>query len=158
MGKSNLIVLPSRNELNARKSWVAYIRIVLLAILLLLVAVPLSWSLHWIAGLFVLAGSALFIGYHILHLRSYELYFDDEGIWIYSGVFPWQRGVHGIKWRDVDGAYWRPTFLSWLFKSYSLGVKHRFEAYGGIHMDHVARGNEAVMKINARHGELIGDA
>jgi len=145
----------TKNELSAKKSWVAYLRIVGLAVLLLIIATPVCWYIHWIVGVAALVGSLLYIGYQVLYLRSYKLYFDDEGIWIYSGVFPWQKGHRGIKWRDVEVASWRANFWSWLFKSYYISVKHRFDIYGALSLEHVARGDKAAMEINNRHRELI---
>jgi hypothetical protein len=137
MDSDNVIAFPSKGEWIAKKSWVAYIGVGLIALLLFFIAVPVAWSIHWIAGLIVLVVSALFVGYRVLLLRSYELYFDDVGIWVSSGVFPWEQGVYGVKWRDVDSAFWTPTFWSWLFKSYSIEVKRRLETYSGIYLEHM---------------------
>ena len=155
MDSDNVVVFPSTHEWIAKKSWVAYFGVVLTALLLFIVAVPVAWYIHWIAGLVALVASVFFVGYRVFLLRSYELYFDDVGVWVSSGVFPWEQGVYGVNWRDVDSAFWTPTFLSWLFKSYSINVKRRLETSSGIYLEHMARGNEVAMKINSRHQELV---
>lgn len=139
-----------------KKSWTAYVRATLAGIVLCLVVTPIMWAGgHPIAGIAVLVASLAFVVYRYLYLKSFHLYFDDSGVWIYSGVFPWDRGSYGMNWRDIEGAVFQKSMRSWLFKSYSISVRHRFDKSGVINFEHCSRGHEAVMAINERHDELI---
>ncbi|MBH9551977.1 hypothetical protein [Inhella gelatinilytica] len=137
------------------KSWTAYVGTVLLALVLLPIAVWPAWQAHWAVGLGVLALVLAWVVYKVLTLRSFRLYYDDVGVWVYSGVLPWNRGVAGVKWRDLDEAVYFQTFWSWLFKSYRMRIAHRFTKSSEIVLSHMAHGNESVMAINGRHHEMV---
>lgn len=137
------------------KSWTAYVRVVLIGIVLLLVVTPLAFSASVVAGIVVLAVSLAFIVYQFLLLKSFHLYFDDVGVWVYSGVLPWNKGVAGVKWRDLDEAVYFQSMSSWLFKSYSIRIGHRFTKSSEILLSHWGSGHEAVMSINGQHQELV---
>lgn len=155
MDQDNTSAITSNSKPLGGKSWTAYIGVGLAAFFLFLGAVPLAWSASWVAGLVVLVVSVLFVGYWVLVLRSYALYYDDVGVWVYSGVLPWNKGVAGVKWRDLDEAVYFQTLWSWLFKSYSMRIGHRFTKSSEIFLTHMARGHESVMEINSQHQELI---
>lgn len=137
------------------KSWTAFIGITLAMLLLFPVLVIIAWSASWIAGLIVLVISILYVIYKVLVIRSYRLYHDEVGVWVYSGVLPWKKGVAGVKWRDLDEAVYFQTLWSWLFKSYSMRIGHRFTKSSEIFLSHMARGHNSVVEINSRHQELI---
>lgn len=137
------------------KSWTAFIGITLAALLLFPILVIIAWSASGIAGLVVLVLSVLYVTYKVLVIRSYKLYQDDVGVWVYSGVLPWKKGVAGVKWRDLDEAVYFQTLWSWLFKSYSMRIGHRFTKSSEIFLSHMARGHNSVVEINSRHQELI---
>lgn len=88
-------------------------------------------------------------------MKSFHLYFDDVGVWVYSGVLPWNKGVAGVKWRDLDEAVYFQSMGSWLFKSYSIRIGLRFTKSSEILLSHWARGNEVVMEINGQHQALV---
>ena len=75
------------------KSWTAYAGVLALAALLFLVALPLAFRWNELAAAAVLGLSALVVGYRFLLVRSVQLYYDDIGVWVVSGVLPWARGV-----------------------------------------------------------------
>lgn len=139
------------------KSWIAYIGVGVrtLIIIALFVALiywqPDYWAIA--TGLLVLA--LLLIGYRIAWLRSFRLYYDEAGVWIFSGILPWKRGVRGVKWRDLDEAVFINSFWSWLAGSYSVVLKHRFTKDMEIAEDTMARGKEAVLTINQQHRQRI---
>jgi hypothetical protein len=137
------------------KSWTAYVRVVLLGLVLLGLATPLAWAAATGAGILVLLASLGFLVYKVLLLNSYHLYMDDIGVWIFSGVFPWNKGVAGVKWRDLDEAVYFQSMGSWLFKSYSIRIGHRFTKSSEILLSHWARGHEAVMHINGQHQQRV---
>jgi hypothetical protein len=115
------------------KAWTAYIGPLLAAVVLVfLLRLAFNYSEAAAAG--VLAVGTLLIGYRVLMLRSVQLYYDDVGVWLYSGILPWSKGVRGVKWRDMDEAVYIQSFGSWLL-----------------------RGREAVAVINQHHQRLIGE-
>jgi uncharacterized membrane protein len=152
------------NELSAaahgvplcRKAWTAYINCFLLAVVMVFV-LRLAFNHSQLAAAGVLAGSTLLIGYRVLLIRSVQLYYDDTGVWLYSGVLPWQRGVRGLKWRDLDEAFYVQSFRSWLLRSWKIRVGHRFTEASAIVLSNMARGREAVAIINERHQLMLRD-
>lgn len=137
------------------KSWTAYIGITLLSLLILIPIAIASWGISWLLGLIVSTVMLIFIAYQVLLTRSYNIYLDDIGIWVYSGILPWDKGVTGVKWRDLDEAVYFQTFWSWLFKSYSVRIGHRFTKSSEIFLTHMHRGDDTAMKINGLHHELV---
>jgi hypothetical protein len=137
------------------KSWLAYAGLAVLAVLLLFGLLPLAFLWNQAAAAAVLAGSALLLGYRFLLVRSVQLYYDDVGVWLYSGVLPWKKGVSGVKWRDMDEATFSPGFWSWMTGSYTVRIGHRFTKENEIVLTNIARGKDAVATINARLQELI---
>ena len=155
MDQDNSATVSSGNASLGEKSWTAYVRVILMGIVLLFIATPMAWSASATAGVIALVASLLFMVYKFLHLKSFYLYFDDVGVWVYSGVLPWKKGVVGVKWRDLDQAVYFPSMGSWLFKSYSIRISHRFTKSSEILLSHWARGHEAVMVINEQHQALV---
>ena len=139
----------------ATKSWLAYAGLALVAAILFFGLLPLAFLWHDWAALAVLVLSALFVGYRFFGLRSAILYCDDVGVWVTYGVLPWQKGVSGVKWRDMDEASYTPGFISWLTGSYRLRIGHRFTKSSEIVLTNMARGRGAVATINGRHQDMI---
>jgi hypothetical protein len=137
------------------KSWTAYVRPVFINVLLALVLVPAVWSASMLASGILFALLAGVLVYRCLSLKSYHLYFDEHGVWVYSGILPWNKGCRGVKWRDLDGASFHQSIGSWLFKSYSVHIGHRFTKSSEILFSHCVRGNEVASAINGQHGELV---
>jgi hypothetical protein len=136
------------------KSWTAYIGTVLLA-LMALAMLRLAFEFNQLAAAGVMLLSVLVVGYRVLLIRSYQLYYDDVGVWLSSGILPWSKGISGVKWRDMDEATFVPNFFSWLFKSYTIRIGHRFTKSSEIVLTGMARGKDAVTTLNTRHQELI---
>jgi hypothetical protein len=155
MEEDNGPAISSGATLLCCKSWTAYVGIALLALILFFGALPLAFMWNQIAAGCVLALAALIVGYRILLMRSYRLYYDDIGVWLYSGILPWKKGIVGVKWRDMDEATFVQTFWSWLFKSYAIRVGHRFTKSSELFMSSMARGKDAVVTLNAQHQHLI---
>ncbi|MET3130382.1 hypothetical protein AAKU55_000635 [Oxalobacteraceae bacterium GrIS 1.11] len=154
MSEDNASTIGPGATLLCSKAWTAYIGTFLLALLLFGVLwLALRWNELAAAG--VLAGSALLIGYRVLLIRSYQLYYDDAGVWLNAGILPWNKGISGVKWRDMDEATFVPDFWSWLFKSYTIRIGHRFTKASEITLTSMARGKDAVIALNARQQEMI---
>jgi hypothetical protein len=137
------------------KSWLAYVGLAVLAALLFFGLLPLAFMWNQAAAAAVLVVSALLVGYRFLLVRSVQLYYDDVGVWLYSGVLPWKKGVSGVKWRDMDEATFVNGFWSWATRSYTVRIRHRFTKDSEIVLTNIARGKDAVATINARLQQLI---
>jgi hypothetical protein len=138
------------------KSWLAYTGVVLLAAVLFGVLLPLSFTYaNEIAAAVVLVVSAIVVGYRFLLLRSIQLYYDDVGVWLYSGVLPWKKGITGVKWRDMEDASFTPGFWSWITRSYTVRIGHRFTKSSEIVLTNIANGKHTVATLNARQQEMI---
>jgi hypothetical protein len=137
-----------------RISWVAYIKPVMLSLLAWLFALGLSQANIWAATALTLIifGYAV---YQVLMLRSVQLYTDADGVWVYRGIFPWNKGVSGVKWRDLEDAVFFPNFLSWALKSYTVRVGHRFTKSSEIVLRNITGGNDAVLHINSAHKQAL---
>lgn len=137
----------SNVELLSKKSWLSYV--IPLAVIAIITSIMYSTS-----SLFGVLGivSAVLV---ILHLRSYELYVNDEGVWVFSGIFPWNKGVRGVKWRDLDEAVYFTGFVSWALKSHTLKISHRYTQGNEIYLKHMASGVTTVSRINQLHQSLI---
>lgn len=137
-----------------RLSWVAYVG----PCVTLAVVLPVTWLIsHWsIAFAVLLLAFALFwYVLRILFLYSVEIFTDIDGVWIFRGIFPWSRGVYGVKWRDVDEATYYTGLISWTTKSYRIRIAHRFTKSSEIVISHVRRGDEAVQFINRLHQDVV---
>ena len=137
------------------KSWLAYAGVAALAIVLFFVALPLAFLWNDIAAAAVLGVSALIVAYQFLMVRSVQLYYDDVGVWVVSGVLPWKRGVNGVKWRDIDDATYVNGFVGWATRSYTVRIGHRFTRGSEIVLHHIAHGRKAVETVNALHQQMI---
>ncbi|MFC0135812.1 hypothetical protein CR105_00645 [Massilia eurypsychrophila] len=137
------------------KSWIAYFGTLVLAAILFFGLLPLAFMWNEIAAGVVFVVSAIMIGYRLLLLRSVQLYYDDVGVWTYSGILPWKKGLSGVKWRDMDEATFVPGFWSWLTGSYTVRIGHRFTKANEIVLTNIARGKAAVNTLNAYQQDLI---
>jgi hypothetical protein len=113
-----------------------------------------SISLVPFSTIICLGALALFV-LRFIGIRSRTLYTDDNGVFVHSGIFPWSKGTYGVKWRDLDSAVYYPNFISWLCKSYSIRVGHRFTKDGEIFFPHLAHGNRVVEHINSLHTQIV---
>jgi hypothetical protein len=140
------------------KSWVAYLGLLLLAALCFGVLLPLAFQVPDygdIAAAIVMAISVAVVGYRFMALRNVQLYYDDIGVWVISGVLPWQKGVSGVKWRDMDEATFEPGFWSWISRSYTVRIGHRYTKASEIRLTHIGGGKNAAGTLNARHQAMI---
>jgi hypothetical protein len=138
------------------KSWIAYVGVFLLAAVLFGVVLPATFMYgNEIAAAIVMALSVVIVGYRFLVLRSLVLYYDDVGVWVYSGVLPWKKGLAGVKWRDMDEASFEQGFWSWISRSYTIRIGHRFTKASEIRLTNIAGGKDAVGALNAKHQAMI---
>lgn len=139
------------------KAWTAHIGTFCLALFFLLILrVSFQWGEKVAAA--ILIASALIVGYRILNARSVQLYYDEAGVWLASGILPWAKGVSGVKWRDIDEATFVASFWSWLLRSYTIRIGHRYTKHSEIVLTGMANGKQVVATINALLQEkLRGD-
>jgi hypothetical protein len=137
-----------------KKAWTAYVGVVLVVLVLLVLIAPIVW--HWSvpfgAGLALL--SVAWAAYKLTELGAYRLYFNEMGVWLYSGILPWSKGVRGVKWRDLDDATYTRSMGSWLLKSYSIRIGHRFTRSNELVLTGIAHGDKAVIRINQKLQEM----
>ena len=157
MDEQNALAAPQALVIGV-KSWLAYAGVVALAVLLFGVALPAAFLWHEMAALAVLVLSALLVAYEFLLVRSVQLYMDDLGVWVHSGVLPWKKGVTGVKWRDMDEATFVNGFKSWATRSYTVRIGHRFTKDSEIVLHHIAGGRKAVETVNAVHQDMVRSA
>ena len=151
-------IRPSNNAVDlCRKSWVAYTATFVRAALVtaLLIAV-LYWKQDiWKPVVIIWAVAIVLIAFRWFSIRSVRLYYDDIGVWLYSGLLPWRRGVVGVKWRDMDEATFQNSFLSWAAGSYTVIVRHRFTKDSEIVVTQMANGKQAAIIINQQLQDRI---
>ena len=156
MEDDNAVALSPNAHVVGVVSWVGYARVLALAVLLFGLALPATFMYaNEIAAAAVLIISALIVGYQLLKLRSIQLYYDEVGVWVTSGVLPWEKGLAGVKWRDMDEATFTQGFWSWLTGSYRVRIGHRVTKASEIVLDNIANGKAAAGALNAYHQNLI---
>ncbi|SEP09296.1 hypothetical protein SAMN02800692_3605 [Luteibacter sp. UNC138MFCol5.1] len=135
-------------------SWVAYVRPTVFFLIALGFAGLFKGAIHLLLSLL----AAAWFVYLILDARAVRLFVNNDGIWVRSGILPWNKGVSGLLWRDLDSASYYTGFISWAAKSYKVRIGHRFTKSSEIFLQHVRDGNRAVEVINGMHREMVADA
>ena len=123
----------------ARLSWLAYLKIFIFGILFYLLSAMSVFSIvsAWTASfLGRTAGGIAFIFLSLLYLSGFVYYLvktrrcmaftDDDGVWFYSRIFPWSRGLRGVRWENFDQAQFRTGIFSWLCRSYTVYLLDRY--------------------------------
>jgi len=149
---------PARYTLLGVKSWTAYVWPALGNGLVILIGLYMAFQVNPLVSRTGIVLALLFaarLAYVVFWLRSHRLYCDEDGIWYYSGLLPWRKGVAGVKWRDVDEAVFHTGFFSWLFRSYTVRIGHRFTKGAEVIMTDLGHGKEIVQRINGTLQEMI---
>ena len=132
--------------------WKALLRVALLGGLAALVNLVLQRTNGGGFDVLIWGGVALavvWVVYDFFYLRTMTLFTDESGVWLHSGIFPWQRGVAGVKWRDISEATFQTGFVSWMLRSYSVRVGNRFTQGAELFLPNIYCGNLAVEHINS---------
>lgn len=154
MEENTLSLDSNESTLLSRKAWTAYVSTTFIGILAMLMgAVILPFSVAF--GAFFIALIFAWMAYRFFYLQSVRLYCDDSGVWVFSGILPWNKGTRGVKWRDLDEAVFYTSLSSWLFRSYTLRIGHRYTKASEIVLNQMAWGVDAVTTINQTHRELV---
>ncbi|MGY8573450.1 hypothetical protein L0936_19235 [Paracidovorax citrulli] len=143
-----------------RESWALLLRFLLCGIVATLVSLGLDRYAHmhtesWLPVLGLVTAIAWTI-YSVMLTHSVRLFTDENGVWVQGGVFPWEKGISGVQWRDLGQAGYSTGFCSWALRSYDVHVSHRFTAGSEISVRNVHRGDLAVQHINAIMAQLQG--
>jgi hypothetical protein len=138
----------------ARKSWLSYLQLLFVSLILFIGSVLIGAVSNNTVGIILFATTASWATYRFLVLRSFKIYHDDRGVWIYSGILPWTKGVSGVKWRDLDEAVFHQSMLGWIANSYTVQLSHRYTKTNEIFMTHTAKGRNVSGVINSIHQEL----
>lgn len=125
--------------MTARLSWVAYIQYFVIGILLYLFVVSSTFAV--ISGLLGLAlgkGAAQTVlygltllylagfGWMLFRLTCCRAYVDETGVWYYSGLFPWSKGIRGVRWENFDQAQYQQSVFGWASHSYTIYLLDRY--------------------------------
>jgi hypothetical protein len=94
--------------------------------------------------------------YSVMLTNSIRLFTDENGVWMQSGVFPWEKGITGVQWRDLGQAGCTQGFMSWALRSYGVRISNRFTTGSELYLPNVHRGNLAVEHVNAIMARLQG--
>jgi len=126
----------------SKKSIVAYV----VPMFIWFVAFTISLS-----GTLVFVIFIILIGvYTVAYIRSYTLFMDDEGVWVFRGVFPWQKGIYGVKWGDFNEGVFFQNFASWALRSFTIEVKNRYKEEFEIMLRYMHNGDSAITKMNSK--------
>jgi len=138
-----------------RLAWIAYIRPVIVFLILSLPGVMILSYGYSLAGAIFFISTIIFMVLQMLSIRSVCFYTDTEGVQVSGGIFPWSKFTYGVRWCDIDKAAYFTGFWSWLFKSYTVCIRHRFSKSEGIILRNIARGHLAVNHINTFHQQFL---
>lgn len=153
----SLELCPEGRHATARVSWNAYITTNIVPLFMLVIGAFMAFSFVWFGTALCLIASLL-IANNVLELRSIRVYTDDEGVWLSSGFLPWDKGVGGVKWRDLEDATYYRKFTSWALKSYTIRIGHRFTKTSEIILPNIRYGDLMVMHINQLHSEMVAES
>lgn len=134
-------------------SWVAYVPSVVTtcAIFIAIYFSRYFFDFDNISAAITVLVSTIVLGftvYEAYYLSCIRLFIDDTGVWVYRGVFPWSRGVYGVKWRDFEDALFTTNIFYWIAKGYPITLRPRFSNNPHIHVPAIHRGRLAVELIN----------
>lgn len=149
--------LPAGAHVLPGKSWTAYLGLAGIVLLGIFLTALLALFAGLPAGGVLLVLLLGYAGFRFAEIASYRFYYDASGVWVYAGILPWAKGVSGVKWRDLDEAIYEQNFWSWLFKSYTVRIGHRFTKSSELLLTHMHHGDQSVMAINQQHKLHIRD-
>lgn len=138
----------------AHRAWTAYLSVSVACFVVMGIVIAILSGASTGLAFAVFLSAAPILLYRILHIRSGELYYDDAGIWFYCGLLPWNKGVVGVKWRDLDEAVFYQNFWSWASNAHTLKLTHRFTRSAEIILSDMQRGDRVASEINYIHQEL----
>jgi hypothetical protein len=147
--------MPDRTILS-RKSWVPYAKLIARylaiecasSIALGLAHFRPAWQIFTVLLNFSLLCK-------IFELFTCQLYYDRQGIWFQSGLFPWDRGIVGLDWEDTQGCLCSVGFRSWFSRSYQIVINHRFTDHSKLVLNDMSNGRNTCITINTLHQDFL---
>ena len=140
-------------------AWTAYIRpfvmasirVFLLSVLPAALLTSVFKKPMWVTPAIVVGAlvNLALLTYDLIYLRSVVFSTNEDGVWVSRGILPWNKGISGVKWRDVSEAVYITGFTSWLLRSYTIRVGHKFTKDTELLLSGVWKGHEAVQHVNA---------
>ena len=150
-------------ENSFRLSWLAYIRPVVFYLICVAVCVAvivaqdhatpqtrelISHPVFQVTPYAIIAILGVLLLMRIYYLKTFRLFFNENGVYCFSGIFPWTKGVRGTAWQDISDANYFTGFVSWATKSYRIQIGHRYTKTSEMTVSNVRHGHLAVIKIN----------
>lgn len=146
-----------------RISWLGYLRPVLLLLIVtalcsgvMLARVygtpamqqQLAHPLFAIVPAAVIALAAVSCALKFYYLWTLHLIINNDGVYLFRGIFPWTKGTTGTLWQDIADAQYFPGFIAWVTRTYSIQVRFRFNKSNETFVPYIWKGHQAVMLIN----------
>lgn len=102
------------------------------------------------------SASTIWLVLRVAEVRSVRLFTNEQGVWVQRGLWPWNKGLFGMKWRDISEARFNQNFTSWMTKAYAVRIGHRFTNAQEIQLGNVRNGHEAAVHINQLLANVAG--
>lgn len=133
-----------------QKSWLAYVGDLLsyfvLFILIILLDFYFNVNIKILVCLYALF--LIMFVYSFMTTKSYKVAVNDEGVWLSYGILPWSKGGDGIRWRDMDMAFYHTNLISWLTNSYRISIKHKFTNSTDFSVSNIWAGKDVCNQIH----------
>lgn len=153
-------IYQTTNDNTYKLSWIAYIRPIIIFIIILIVGIALGLSKTTgfsITGYFVVLLGAVNFLCSLIFIRTLRLYLNEDGVRLFRGIFPWTKGIVGTNWRDISDANFHTGLISWATNSYRVRIGHRFTKTSELIVPHVKNGKTAVITINEKIASKFRD-
>ncbi|WDL74629.1 hypothetical protein IP360_07325 [Helicobacter winghamensis] len=132
-------------------SWVAYVKMSLVHLIFVIIVVygakyffpQFFWKILLGFGVFELINFTL----RFLSLRAQYVFMNERGVWFHRGIFPWTKGVNGIIWNDCGGAMFQQGFWSYLLKTYTVFITHKYTESAQIAVSNIYNGKEFCAEV-----------
>lgn len=128
-------------------SWVVYLKQIIVYFIVAFIIMALKSFIGSLAYILVVLWT-IYLAIQIFANYVVKIYVDEQGVWIFSGIFPWNKGTYGLNWRDISDASYQTGFLSWALRSYTVTVGHRYTRDSHLVFANVANGKHLVYLIN----------
>lgn len=131
-----------------RLSWVAYVGLVVKVGL----GIGLGYLLmpfNFVIGMLLISLCTVLGLYHVLQKMTVVIFADDNGVWCSRGLLPWQKGVTGVKWRDVNEGLTSVGLLPYITGAYRVVVTNRYTQTIEIAVNHTNGGHQFVAAVNS---------
>ncbi len=141
------------NQITVGLSWVAYTKIVPIAILstaLLYGATLLMRSDPFKSKFFYVILVLLIIWnvYSIALIQSKKLIINSQGVWFISGIIPWKKTSMGLQWRNIGVVSYANNLSTYLTKSYTVFIHDRYSENAAVAIKDIENGDLIISTIN----------